>query len=155
MTTTETVTRPTFVHEVYIRTTAERLWQALTDPSMTERYYYGGRVSCASWQAGERYTYLGPDDVELIAGEIVEADPPHRLVMTFSALWDAALAADRPSRLAFEITPMGETCKLSVVHDGFDTETATYRDVRGGWPWIVSGLKSLLETGEPLPAATG
>jgi hypothetical protein len=74
--------------------------------------------------------------------------------MTFSAQWDPALAADRPSRLAFEITPMGATCKLRVVHDSFDAETATYRDVRGGWPWIVSGLKSLLETGEPLPAAT-
>jgi uncharacterized protein YndB with AHSA1/START domain/DNA-binding transcriptional ArsR family regulator len=153
-TTTETATRPMFVHEVYIRTSAERLWQALTDPAMTERYYYGGRVSCAAWQAGERYAYLGADDVELIVGEVVDADPPRRLVMTFSAQWDPALAADRPSRLAFEITPMGATCKLRVVHDSFDAETATYRDVRGGWPWIVSGLKSLLETGEPLPAAT-
>jgi uncharacterized protein YndB with AHSA1/START domain/DNA-binding transcriptional ArsR family regulator len=153
-TTTETTTRPAFVHEVYIRTSAERLWQALTDPSMTERYYYGGRVRCDDWRAGERYAYLGPGDVELITGEIVEADPPHRLVMSFSARWMPELADDRPSRLTFEITPIGETCKLTVMHDGFDAETATLREVRGGWPWIVSGLKSLLETGEALPAAS-
>jgi uncharacterized protein YndB with AHSA1/START domain/DNA-binding transcriptional ArsR family regulator len=153
-TTTETTTRPAFVHEIYIRTTAERLWQALTDPLMTERYYYGGRVRCDDWRAGEPYSYLGAGDVELIRGEIVEAEAPHRLVMTFSALWDQELMADRPSRLNFQITPLGETCKLTVVHDGFDAESPTLRTVRGGWPWILSGLKSLLETGEPLPAAS-
>jgi uncharacterized protein YndB with AHSA1/START domain len=153
MSTTETTTQPAFVHEVYIRTTAERLWQALTDPLMTERYYYGSRVRCDDWRAGQPYTYLGPGEVELIAGEIVDADPPHRLVMSFSARWLPELVDDRPSRVAFEITPVGETCKLTVVHDGFDAETATLREVRGGWPWIVSGLKSLLETGEALPAA--
>jgi uncharacterized protein YndB with AHSA1/START domain/DNA-binding transcriptional ArsR family regulator len=153
MTEPSTMTRPDFVHEVFIHTTAERLWQALTDPMMTERYYYGGRVRCDDWRAGQPYAYLGPGDVRLITGEIVEANAPHRLVMTFSALWDPELAADRPSRVTFEITPAGETCKLTVVHDAFEAESATLREVRGGWPWIVSGLKTLLETGEPLPAA--
>jgi uncharacterized protein YndB with AHSA1/START domain/DNA-binding transcriptional ArsR family regulator len=154
MTEPRTMTRPAFVHEVFIRTTAERLWQALTDPMMTERYYYGGRVHCDDWRAGQPYAYLGPGDVELIKGEVVEADAPQRLVMSFSALWDPGLAGDPPSRLTFEITPAGETCKLTVVHDGFEAETATLREVRGGWPWIVSGLKSLLETGEALPASS-
>jgi uncharacterized protein YndB with AHSA1/START domain len=149
---TDTVTRPTFVHEVYIRTTAERLWQAITDPMMTERYYYGSRVRCADWRAGEPYAYVGAGDVELITGEIVEADPPSRLVLTFSAQWSPELVDDRPSRLTYEITPVGESCKLTVVHDDFEAETATLREVRGGWPWIVSGLKSLLETGEALAA---
>jgi uncharacterized protein YndB with AHSA1/START domain len=140
------------VHEVFIRTTAERLWQALTDPMMTERYFFGGRVACDSWGAGQPYAYLDANGTELIRGEVIAAEEPTRLVMTFSALWDDDVAGDGPSRCTFEITPLGEVCKLTVLHDDFDAETATFREVRGGWPWIASGLKSLLETGEPLPA---
>ncbi len=149
----QTQIRPLFVHEVFIRTTAQRLWQALTDPMMTERYYFGGRVTCDQWKASEPYAYLAGDGTALVRGEVVEADEPNRLVMTFSALWDDDVAADGPSRCTFEITPLGaEVCKLSVVHDGFESETATFHQVRGGWPWVTSGLKSLLETGEALPA---
>jgi uncharacterized protein YndB with AHSA1/START domain len=83
---------------------------------------------------------------------VIEADPPNRLVHTWHALWDADVSADLPSRVTWEITGMhGGMTKLTVVHDDFDGETATYKQVGGGWSWVLSSLKTLLETGEGLP----
>ncbi|HEX6139992.1 MAG TPA: SRPBCC family protein [Candidatus Limnocylindria bacterium] len=143
------MTAPRHVYEVYIRTTPERLWQAITDPAMTQIYYFGSRVD-SDFGVGSPITYRQADGRLDIEGTIVEADPPRRLVHTFAVKWDATVN-DAPTRVSWEITPMGETCRLSVVHDGFASETATYEQTGSGWAMILSGLKTLIETGEALP----
>jgi uncharacterized protein YndB with AHSA1/START domain len=142
---------PRHVYEVYIRTTPERLWQALTDGDLTQRYYHDTRVA-SGWQPGDPITYTWTDGTVTIDGEIVEADASRRLVHTFHFTQDAEQAAERPSRCTWEIVPMGETCLLRLTHDNFDGETSTYRSVGNvkGWSFILSGLKTVLETGEPL-----
>ena len=136
----------------YIKAPPEAVWRALTESDFTTRYYYRSTVE-SDWQAGSPYRYA-IDGETAIEGEILEADPPRRLVMTFSAVWDPALAADAPTRLSWELDAAGPgVTRLTVVHGGFDGETETYRQVTGGWSWILAGLKSLLETGEALPPA--
>jgi uncharacterized protein YndB with AHSA1/START domain/DNA-binding transcriptional ArsR family regulator len=139
---------PKHVYEVYIRTTPERLWQAITDPAMTQRYYYGTTVE-SDWRPGAPMTYREADGHATIVGEVLEVDRPRRLVTTFS-FPAGETASDRPSRVTWEISQMGDACLLVLTHDDFDGETATYRSVEHGWVPILSGLKTLLETGEPL-----
>ena len=83
----------------------------------------------------------------------MESDPPRKLVTTFKAVWDDDVKKDKASMATFEIEPMGDVCKLTVIHSGFEGETATYQQVTGGWPLIVASLKSLLETGQALSAS--
>jgi uncharacterized protein YndB with AHSA1/START domain len=146
---------PTHVYEVYIRTSPERLWQAITSPEYTTRYFYGGRFE-STWQPGTPYRTMLEDGRTPFQGTLLEVDPPRRLVYTFSYVGDPDTAPEQPSRVTWEIAPLGEMCKLSVVHDGFAPgEMLTYRKVGGGWPFILSNLKTLLETGEPLPRSVG
>jgi uncharacterized protein YndB with AHSA1/START domain/DNA-binding transcriptional ArsR family regulator len=140
---------PKQVYEIFIRTTPERLWQALTDGELTKQYYHGTAVR-TDLEVGKPFNYVDDEEQTVLAGEVLEVDPPRRLVTTFNALWSPDTAADPPSRITYEIEPMGATCKLTMIHDGFESETATYRRVAGGWSFILSGLKTLLETGEPL-----
>ena len=142
-------TKPTHVYEIYIRTTPERLWRAITDGADTARYYYGTIVS-STWEAGAPMTYRYPDGTLAAEGRVLEVDPPHRLVTTFHATWDDDVKVDRPHRMTWEITPAGDSCRLVVTSDDFDGETATYRSFVGGMPIIASGLKTLLETNEPI-----
>jgi uncharacterized protein YndB with AHSA1/START domain len=140
---------PKHVYEIYIRTTPERLWQALTDSELVRRYYFGSVIE-SDFRPGSPLIYRQPDDGRIdIQGEVVEADPPRKLVHTFAVRWDPDVN-DPPTRVSWEITPMGDACLLSVTHDGFTDETATYASTKGGWPMILSGLKTLLETGEDL-----
>jgi uncharacterized protein YndB with AHSA1/START domain/DNA-binding transcriptional ArsR family regulator len=143
--------KPKHVYTTLIRTTAEALWNALTDPKMTPLYYYGFAVDHGG-SPGSRFDYIAPggEGVAGIKGEIVEMTPPKRLVTTFQGFWDPAMQADAPSRVTYEIEQLGAVCKLTVIHDEFAGETATYHGVGGGWPGILSGLKTLLETGQPL-----
>jgi uncharacterized protein YndB with AHSA1/START domain/DNA-binding transcriptional ArsR family regulator len=145
---------PRHIYETYIRCTPEALWHALTDPSMTERYYFGSRVG-SGWAVGDGVRYEGDGGVVLIEGTVLAVDPPRRLVHTFSATWDPATTPDPPTRVTYEITALGDTCKLTMVHDGFTSQTATFHAVAGGWPLIAAGLKTLLETGEPLVVGEG
>jgi uncharacterized protein YndB with AHSA1/START domain/DNA-binding transcriptional ArsR family regulator len=140
---------PTHVFEIYIATTPERLWQALTDPALTQRYYYDTRVA-SGWRVGDPITYTWTDGTVTIEGQIVEADPPRRLVHTFHFTRDPEQAAERPSRVTWEIDQMGDACRLRLTHDEFEGETSTYRSVGKGWSPILSGLKTLLETGTAL-----
>lgn len=142
-------TKPTHVYEIYIRTTPERLWRAITDGADTARYYYGTIVS-STWQPGAPMSYRYPDGSPAAEGTVLEVDPPRRLVTTFHAVWDGEVTADRPHRMTWEITPAGDACRLVVTSDDFDGETATYRSVLGGMSVILSGLKTLLETDQPL-----
>lgn len=149
---TPIVTRPTHVYEVYIRTTPERLWEALTSGALSRGYYYGSIVK-SDWQPGSPFVYRTPEGVPQIEGTVLEAEPPRRLVTTFSMRFDPEAAQDRPSRVTWEIEPLGQTCRLVLVHDDFEGETPTYRITGSGWSPILSGLKTLLETGEPLVIA--
>ena len=145
---------PKQVYEIFIRASAERVWQGITDGNLTKQYYYGSELR-SDLRLGGSFNYVDHDGNPMLNGEILEIDPPTRLVTTFSAVWDPETVGDRPSRITYELTPMGPMTKLTMIHDDFDGETATYRQVEGGWSYILSGLKSLLETGEPLPAAQG
>jgi uncharacterized protein YndB with AHSA1/START domain/DNA-binding transcriptional ArsR family regulator len=139
---------PRHVYEVYIKTTPERLWKAITDPADTQLYYYDSKVQ-SDWKPGSRLAYVHDDHVSLEC-RILEIDPPRRLVHSFSAVFDPETAADRPSRVTWTIEQLGETCRLTLVHDDFDGETRTYHEVEHGWAEILSGLKTLLETGQRL-----
>ena len=136
------------IFEIYIKTTPQRLWKAITDPAETALYYYHTKVQ-SDWKPGSRMVYLDGDEISLEC-KVLEIDPPNRLVHSFSAMFDPQLATERPSRVTWTIEQQGETCHLTVVHDDFDGETGTFREVQGGWPLILSGLKTLIETGQPL-----
>ena len=140
---------PAHVFTIFIRTTPERLWRAITESEFTTRYYYRSRVE-SDWQPRSPYRYLIGDEVQIV-GEVLEADPPRRLVQSFDARWDGDVAPDPPTRLTWEIEGAGPSLvKLTVVHDGFTTRTATYDSVAGGMAYVLSSLKTLLETGRPL-----
>jgi uncharacterized protein YndB with AHSA1/START domain/DNA-binding transcriptional ArsR family regulator len=146
--------KPSHVYVVYIRATPERIWDALTQSEFTQQYYYASTVE-SDWTAGCRYEFA-IDGQTAIVGEVLEAVPHSRLAMTFDARWDDDVAPESPSRVTWEIEQAGDgLSKLTVVHDGFDGETNTYRQAAGGMPFILSGLKTLLETGEPLQVAAG
>jgi len=149
--TTPAAVPPDHVITTFIKAPPETVWRALTESDFTTRYYYRSTVE-SDWQPGSRYRYA-IDGETAIEGEILVADPPRRLVMTFSAVWEPALALDAPTRLSWELDVAGPgLTRLTVVHGGFEGETETYRQVTGGWSWILAGLKTLLETGESLPS---
>jgi uncharacterized protein YndB with AHSA1/START domain len=143
------------VYEVYIRATPEQVWRAITESDFTRRYYYGNDV-ISDWQPGSELVYRDPSDgSEPIRCHVLEAVPPRRLVHTFSF----PETGDPPSRVTWTIEPRGDATLLILTHDEFETATATYKSVAHGWVPILSGLKTLLETGEPLeisyPSAEG
>jgi uncharacterized protein YndB with AHSA1/START domain len=136
------------VFEIYIRTTPERLWEAIVDAETRSKYSFGVRVS-SDWTPSSRYEFTGPDGVEIWGeGENVEVDPPRRLVQTFRGLWSDEVKNEGQSRVTWEIEPIGDTCRLVVVHDELREDAND--EIYGGWPQILSGLKTLLETGEQL-----
>ena len=139
---------PRHVYEIFIRTSPERLWRAITDPTETRQYYFGTDVQ-SDWKTGSRLVYLDHGEVSLEC-KILEIDPAHKLVHSFTALYSPEMATEKPSRVTWEIEKMGDACRLTLVHDEFDGETATYYSVEHGWSQILSGLKTLIETGKPL-----
>jgi len=145
------MTAPDNMYEVEIATTPERLWRALTDPEDTRRYWYGA-LSISDWQVGARWESRSPEGDVYLEGEIVEIDPPRRLVHTFHVVDETEAAADPPSLVEFEITPIGDRCRLTVTHTGRGQATMDYTS--GGWETILGGLKALLETGEAVAPST-
>ncbi|MBV9174473.1 MAG: SRPBCC domain-containing protein [Chloroflexi bacterium] len=139
---------PRHVFQVYIRTSPEQLWQAITDPEFTRRFFFETRVD-SRWEPGERLAYSRKDGSLVVEGEVLEVERPRRLVTTWAFRNNPELQDDPPSRVTWEIEPLGSTCRLTLVHD-FASETASYRSVVRGWPRVLSSLKTLLETGEPL-----
>jgi uncharacterized protein YndB with AHSA1/START domain len=142
---------PENVYEVEIATTPERLWKALTDPEETRKYWHGA-LSISDWKVGSRWTSESADGEVYLEGEILEIDPPRRLVHTFHILHKPDAAAEAPSRIEFEITPIGDRCRLTMIHSGRGPATLAYTS--GGWEPIFGWLKELLETGEVVGAAT-
>jgi uncharacterized protein YndB with AHSA1/START domain len=134
------------VFEIYIKTTPERLWQAITDTEMRRKYNFGA-VFKSDWTPGSRLEAFGGG--KLIAeGENLEVDPPRRLVQSFRALWDEDVKREGTSRVTWEIKPIGDSCRLTVTHD--QLREGANAQLYGGWPMVLSGLKTLLETGETL-----
>lgn len=134
------------VFEIYIKTTPERLWQAITDSEMRRKYTFGAVVT-SDWKPGSRYQALGHGSL-IFEGENLEIDPPRRLVQSFRALWGEDVKAEGTSRVTWEIEPIGDSCRLTVIHD--QLREGANAQLYGGWPMVLSGLKTLLETGELL-----
>lgn len=160
--------RPSFVYTTYIKTTPERLWQGLTDPAFTMRYW--NIAFETDWQTGSEMTWKQRDVTIVDDGQrVVEADPYTRLSYTWHAFtpdWAqtvdvdekrrARLDAEPRSKVTFEIEPIdGEQVKLTVIHDDLEPDGLLAGMISGGWPRVIANLKTLLETGEPLPDIGG
>ncbi len=156
--------KPEFVYTTYIGTTPERLWQALTDPAFTRRYWE--TTFTTDWTPGSTMTW---EHRGVLIGDpeqvVLEAEPYRRLSYTWHTFtpelgklfgWDeeflGQVAGERRSKVTFDIEPAGDMVKLTVIHDGFDPGSTVAKLVSGGWPQVLSSLKTLLETGDPLPA---
>ena len=137
------------VFEIYIKTTPERLWEAITDPEMRAKYSFGIETN-SDWKQGSSYKSANPGGtVEIAEGENLEVDPPRRLVQSMRALWDEDVKSEGTSRVTYEIEPVGDdSCRLVVTHD--ELREGANEQIYGGWPMILSGLKTWLETGELL-----
>jgi uncharacterized protein YndB with AHSA1/START domain len=136
------------VFEIYIKATPERLWEAITSSEMRRQYWFGVGIE-SDWAPGSRYAAVHPMSPEAIYdGENVEVDPPRRLVQSFNALWSDGAKAVGTSRVTWDIEPIADSCRLTVTHD--QLPDGAPEEVYGGWPQVLSGLKTLLETGERL-----
>jgi uncharacterized protein YndB with AHSA1/START domain/DNA-binding transcriptional ArsR family regulator len=136
------------VFEIYIRTTPEQLWAAITDPAIRAKYHFGASVDSA-WAPGSKWMLVHPDtDGVLAEGENLVVDPPHLLVQTMDVLWSEDAEREGTSRVTWEIEPVGDSCRLTVIHDQLRDDAPA--ELYGGWPMILSGLKTWLETGETL-----
>ena len=136
----------TAVFEIYIKTSPERLWAAITDPEQRAKYSFGVQVH-SDWAPGSSYR-SGAPGVDIAEGENLVVEPPHLLVQSFKALWSEDVKAQGTTRVTWEIEPVGDSCRLTVVHD--QLPASANAELYGGWPMILSGLKTLLETGELL-----
>jgi DNA-binding transcriptional ArsR family regulator len=136
------------VFEIYVKTTPDRLWEAITDSELRSRYNFGVGIE-SEWTAGSRYEASSSQAAHPIcAGENLEVDPPRRLVQSFNALWGENVKSEGTSRVTWEIEQVEDSCRLTVVHD--QLREGGNDEIYGGWPMILSGLKTLLETGEHL-----
>jgi uncharacterized protein YndB with AHSA1/START domain len=141
-----------FAYDIYIGASPAKVWKGIVDGDMTKQYVYGTRLE-SKLKKGEHYAFVGEGGFKVVDGEILEIEPEKRLVMTWKAHWDESVAQDRASRVTYELSAAGPAATLlHLVHDDFDGPTATYSGSihAGGWPLMLSSLKSLLETGKPL-----
>ena len=134
------------VFEIYIKTTPERLWEAITDSELRSRYTFGVGYE-SDWAAGSPYK-AAAGSFPIAEGENLEVDPPRRLVQSFNALWGEDVKREGTSRVTFDIEQIEDSCRLTVTHD--QLREGANDELFGGWPMVLSGLKTLLETGETL-----
>jgi uncharacterized protein YndB with AHSA1/START domain len=142
------MSKPEFVYTTYIETTAEKLWHALTDGEFTERYWFGHRIA-SDWKVGSLYRFANQGQTK-VEGEVLVSDPPRRLAYTWNNRKEEA-KGEGTSRVTFDLEPRGKVVKLTVTHDELGEDGKTLRDISGGWPMVIASLKSILETGDPLP----
>lgn len=142
--------RPAQVYTVFIRAPREKVWEAITKPEFTRRYFFGSQPT-RPWKVGETqvFTEYGTDRL-LVEGEVIEYDRPRRLVLSWIVHYDKELTPEGPSRVAWELEETDGITKLTAIHDDFPSGSKVYGNVAGGWPYILSGLKTLVETGSPL-----
>ena len=142
------MTKPKFVYVTYISSTQEKVFNALTDPEMTKQYWVRHR-NASDWTPGSDYRAIHPKAPGMLSeGENLEVDPPRRLVQSFTALWSDDVKREGTSRVTWEIERVADSCRLTVTHDQLSENANS--ELYGGWPMILSGLKTLLETGESL-----
>ena len=140
------------VYQIYIRTTPDRLWRAIIEGDQTARYYYGTSVK-SDWQVGSPLVYTYPDGTLAADGKVLAIDPGKQVTMEFNAVWDEATAKEPPVRMTWAITPTDGMCRLTVTTEDLIPGSATAQSFEGGVVYIVSGLKSYLETAQSIPVA--
>ncbi len=138
-----------FVYVTYIRTTPEKLWQALTEPDFIRRYWCDTRHE-SEWKPGASWRIMIPDGRIADTGEVVEIEPQKKLVLTWRNEFKPELREEGFSRLTYELEQVGESVKLTIIHEMDKPESKLIQAVSGGWPHILASLKSMLETGAPL-----
>ena len=137
----------TQVYSIFIKATPEQIWDAITKPEFTQKYFFGSHVTVTP----DEYRSVTGEGSDLVRGRVLEIDPPRRLVHSWLALYDPETAVEDDSRVSWDIEPQdGGYSKLTVVHDQLEGAPKTATSVAGGWSFVLSGLKTLLETGEPL-----
>ena len=139
--------RSQFVYVTFIRTTPGKLWEALTEPQFIRQYWFGISIECG-WEKGSPWKMARPDGSLTDSGEILEIDPPRRMVIRWLNEWKPELKAEGMSRCTIELEPIDNAVKLTITHEIDRPDSDFIRAVSGGWPRILSNLKSLLETGE-------
>ena len=151
MTTASTQVNTMQVYKIVIRATPQEIWDAITQPEFTRQYFHGAKVDTTA-EAGTSIRYHSPDGELWGDDKVLESDPPHRLVVTWRSLWDPELAAEPASRVTWLIEAQESgTCLLTVTHDQLDDSPKTADAVGGqGWMFVLSGMKTLLETGAPM-----
>ena len=144
------MSKPKFVYVIYIRTTPEKLWEALTRPEFMKVYWWGAWRDC-EMRVGARWKLIYSDGTVCDTGEVLDMDPPRRLVLAWQNEFKPELKAEGVSRATFVIEPAGATVKLTVTHE-IGLDRSKFIDaVSGGWPMVLASLKTFLETGAPLP----
>lgn len=143
--------KPVHVYTAYINAGLDEVWTAMTDPDMTEKYFYGTRVE-SDWEVGSAINYRYASGDLASEGEILSIDAPKRIEFTFQALWDEELIAEGPAREVWALYEVNGMVELTIQLFEVGSDSKTLTDFAGGFPYIVSGLKSLVETGKSLPA---
>ncbi len=142
------MSKPSFVYVTYIAASPEKVWQALTDPNMTEKYWFGFRVA-ADGKAGDYMTARSPAGKQVHHDVILESDPPRKLSYAWQPLYKE-MEGERPSRVTFELAPFKDQTRLTIVHDDFDEGSKIFGMISKGWPAVLSSMKSFIETGRSL-----
>jgi uncharacterized protein YndB with AHSA1/START domain len=138
-----------FVYVTYIRTTPEKLWEALTKSEFTQRYWLGTKFE-TTWKRGASWQAVKPEGAPIVSGEILETEPPRKLVMTWRNEKTPELRAEGYSRVTYELEQEGDSVKLTILHEFDKAGSKVQQSVSNGWPLVLASLKSMLETGEPL-----
>ena len=141
------------VLEVYIRASLDEVWRGITDGAVTERYFHETTIR-SGWGLGDRVEYLNPDGSVAVEGEVLECDEPHRLSYSWHVLYNDVAATEAPSRVTWELESVGESVRLRMTHDRFPAGSVVFPQISEGWAPLLSSLKSLLETGEPIDYGT-
>ena len=143
----------TQVYQVFIKATPEHIWEAITQPEFSASYFHGARITADD----KKLISIGPDGSTWMDDPVFEFDPPRKLVHQWRSLYDPECAKEEPSRVTWEIEPQADgVCKVTVAHDRLEGALRTAQRVSGaGWMFVLSGLKTLLETGEPLMPTSG
>lgn len=144
--------KPAYMYETWIRTTPERLWEALTSPAFTRQYFHAMTIE-SDWTPGAPVRFLYDDGRPGVEGEVLVVEPYSELTYTWRFVFDEAYSRERPSRVSFEIDQRGPSCRLRVIHDDFDADSLVLPMISAGWSSIICSLKSLLETGAALEIA--
>lgn len=146
------MSKPEFVYVTFIKTTPEKLWHALTDKKFTSSYWYNCSLT-SDWKIGSPMRMEKGGKV-VNEGVILESDPPRRLSYSWLSVYDEDMKKERPSRVTYTLEPSHGAVKLTVMHEGFAEGSKTLPDISTGWPMVLSSLKSILETGQPLAFET-